>query len=222
MDRRGDTKWDRGQTPKQGISEADKVAIAAFYEAECQKGRTSNEVLNELSARYGRVPRQIQRYISDVKGRKEPDYPTLERHWEDLRQAAGQIESRIRVGPDEEERLSVTVPRPKGPREQRLWEDLRTHTPDHEAWVLLDDFRDQSVVFRELASRASDKAKFLRKNGQPTTQCLREAQRAVVGQHMKLRELYRRVMDPLASLQVRHEFHGIRCPDCPGQTLDRT
>ena len=56
----------------------------------------------------------------------------LEKHWEDIRRAAGDIASRIRIEPNEEERWSIVIPRPKGAVERRLWQDLRVHTPDHE------------------------------------------------------------------------------------------
>lgn len=218
MDRRQQTKWDRGESPNSPITDADKIAIGATYKAELKKGQPSEYVVEELGKRYGRSTRQIYRYISEVSNWGPTTGDAADRHWEDLRQTAGQITSRIKVGTDEEGRWSVTVPRPKSPSERLLWEDLKTHTPEHEAWGLLDNFEDQCYVFRDLR----EKARILRKSGKPTTQRLREVQQAVVERRNELRELRRQVIDSLAPLQLRHEFHGIRCPDCPSQTLDST
>ena len=61
-------KWSREQFhPRTVISDQDKEAITAFYRAEMAKGRTSQDVLDELSQKYARSPRQIQRYISEIR-----------------------------------------------------------------------------------------------------------------------------------------------------------
>jgi hypothetical protein len=60
-------KWSREQFhPRTVISDQDKEAITAFYRAEMAKGRTSQDVVDELSQKYERSTRQIQRYISEI------------------------------------------------------------------------------------------------------------------------------------------------------------
>jgi hypothetical protein len=61
-------RWSIGRFhPRPSISDEDKEAITAFYRAEMAKGRTSQDVLDELSQKYARSPRQIQRYISEIR-----------------------------------------------------------------------------------------------------------------------------------------------------------
>ena len=65
-----DTKWDREDiTRKKSISAKDKETLFGYYEAGLKIGKTSDELLEELSERYNRSPRQIQRYISQLSGR---------------------------------------------------------------------------------------------------------------------------------------------------------
>lgn len=65
-----DTKWDRVDvSKKKNVSAADKETLFRYYEAGLKIGKTSEEVLEELSERYNRSPRQIQRYISQVTER---------------------------------------------------------------------------------------------------------------------------------------------------------
>ena len=85
MDRRQETKWDRGEMTKGSISDGDKIAIGAFYEAELEKGRTSNAVVEELEKRYGRSSRQLYRYINEVRHWGASTGDAVDRHWEDLR-----------------------------------------------------------------------------------------------------------------------------------------
>lgn len=60
-----DTKWDRGDVArKKNISTEEKEAISSYYEAGLKLGKTSDELLEELSKKYDRSTRQIQRYIS--------------------------------------------------------------------------------------------------------------------------------------------------------------
>src|SRR5919106_2486733 len=61
-------KWSREQFhPRTVISDQDKEAITALYRAEMAKGRTSQDVVDELSQKYKRGNRQIQRYIGEIR-----------------------------------------------------------------------------------------------------------------------------------------------------------
>ncbi|MFC1905627.1 hypothetical protein ACFLXL_02325, partial [Chloroflexota bacterium] len=61
----GNNKYDKGEfTSKQPVSDEDKFAIAAYYRAEYKKGRSNEDILDELAEKYHRSTRQIQRYIS--------------------------------------------------------------------------------------------------------------------------------------------------------------
>lgn len=63
------SRWLSGHTPQN--TKDDKIAIAAYYDAELKKDRTSDEVLRELAKRYDKSERQLQRYISEIKERNE-------------------------------------------------------------------------------------------------------------------------------------------------------
>jgi len=65
-----DTKWDRADiSKKKSVSTQDKETIFRYYQAGLKIGKTSEEMLEELSERYNRSSRQIQRYISQINER---------------------------------------------------------------------------------------------------------------------------------------------------------
>jgi len=81
----GDTKWDRGQfEKKRKISYKDKKEIARYYRAGVNVGRPSEELLEELAKQYERTPRQIQRYISEVKLDIDSSSASFQKHTSDV------------------------------------------------------------------------------------------------------------------------------------------
>lgn len=61
------TKWEKGNfSKKKLISNADKKAIFWYYQAELKNGKDVGDILDELSQRYNRSIRQIQRYVEQV------------------------------------------------------------------------------------------------------------------------------------------------------------
>jgi hypothetical protein len=61
------TRWGKGKfSKKKRISAEDKKAIFWYYQAGLKNYKESDGILDELSQRYNRSPRQIQRYIEQV------------------------------------------------------------------------------------------------------------------------------------------------------------
>jgi murein DD-endopeptidase MepM/ murein hydrolase activator NlpD len=61
------SKWDKGNfSKKKPISDETKKAIFWYYQVALKNGKASDDALNELSQRYDRSIRQIQRYIEQV------------------------------------------------------------------------------------------------------------------------------------------------------------
>jgi hypothetical protein len=69
MDINKRTKYDKGifAERKPRITEDDKKAMAAYYKAGQDVGKTADQILTELEGLYPRCSRQIQRYITYIK-----------------------------------------------------------------------------------------------------------------------------------------------------------
>lgn len=62
-----DTRWDKNDfSKKKHISDEEKKAIFWSYQAGVKADKASGDLLEELSLKHGKSPRQIQRYISQV------------------------------------------------------------------------------------------------------------------------------------------------------------
>ncbi len=93
---------------KSPIAEPDKVAMRAIHGAELAKGRSSQDIVEELSQKYHRSARQIQRYLRlnsaiDMPKRELRNHSTLLKqqreveHAEKLKACATELEAQVRV-----------------------------------------------------------------------------------------------------------------------------
>ena len=70
------TKWDEGEYgEKKPITDEDKWVMAQYVAVGLRTGRRREDLNQELSERYGRSTRQIERYISKVKAIEEEEEP---------------------------------------------------------------------------------------------------------------------------------------------------
>jgi len=66
-----ETKWDHSRFERKTyISNDEKIAISDYYRTALKTGRSSSELLEELSAKYNKSERQVQRYIKEVEKNK--------------------------------------------------------------------------------------------------------------------------------------------------------
>lgn len=78
MTKLGDIRWDteKGYQEKEPVSLDDKRVITEYYHAGLKMGKPADKLLEELSRRYDRSPRQIQRYIAEVRAQESIAQPT--------------------------------------------------------------------------------------------------------------------------------------------------
>jgi len=88
---------------KRPVSDDEKKLIAHRYEVGLRKGESSQDLLESLSAEYGRSTRQIERYIADQR-EQAPSVATdpilqrkREQHWDDLAKVAGALAFNLRL-----------------------------------------------------------------------------------------------------------------------------
>ena len=149
-----ESRWDNYRAEEQvHITHADKLAIAAFHEAELGKERSSANILQELSSRYSRSERQLQRYIQEVKESSSINAAQAERsgHWPSLRELARALSTSFyaplsqilglpwRHSPefngnwtmDQSKRIEgISLSREENP----LYDSLMEHLPGHAIW----------------------------------------------------------------------------------------
>lgn len=67
-----DSKWDRGEpSAKVPIGEQDKQLMADYLQAGLKMDKPRDVLLEELAKKYQRSPRQIERYIAEIRRRKD-------------------------------------------------------------------------------------------------------------------------------------------------------